>query len=346
MEPVMMKEILEEADILGNVLKQNEPVFKEIAREFKDRNIRFVIIAGRGTSDHAAVYAKYLFEAILKKPVALAAPSISTIFDAKLDIGRDTMVIGISQSGCAQDVDAVLKDARSTGSLTIAITNAADSLLSQTAEYDLNCYAGLEKSVAATKTFSATLQIIAGIVAFISEDTALVGQLANIGEWIRKVYDLRPSIESMAKKYKGLDECIVLSRGYTYPIALEMTLKLEECAYINASALSISDFMHGPIAMINQGAKCFLIADKGPFMKQYLELYDILATYGADTLMLTNDESVIEGRNTLFLPDCESSIAQPLIYITAIQIFVCLLSIYKGLDPDVPRNLRKVTITR
>lgn len=347
MIPVMMQEILEEANVFDICLEENKHVFQEIVGEYKKRNIRFIIIAGRGTSDHAAVYAKYIYETLLKKPVSLAAPSISTIFDTKLDTGKDTLFIGISQSGCAEDVTNVIKDARGSGSLTISITNAPDSLLAKAAEYSLNCHAGLEKSVAATKTFSATLQIIAGLAAYLQDDKALIQKLTDMDEWVQEAYKLQPKIRELVKKFRTMKECVVLSRGYTYPIALEMALKLQECTYVKADGLSVSDFMHGPIAMINRGAICFLIADKGPFFEQYIELYKKLCAYGAKVLLITNDAEVARNSKlSLLVPNSQSAIVSPLIYTTVIQIFVYLLALQKGLNPDVPRNLSKVTITR
>lgn len=342
----MLKEILEESSVLGYCIQRNGDAFASIAREYKKRGIRFVILAARGTSDHAAVYGKYLFETVLGIPAALAAPSVATGFKSRLHAGSDTLFIGISQSGEAEDVLETMRNVHASGALTVSITNECYSPLAKESGFSLLCYAGAEKSVAATKTFSATLQILAGLIGYLQGDQRLIKELMDSGIWIREVYKKQQEIDKIACELSQMNACTVLSRGLCYAIALEMALKLKECAYVKADAMAISDFMHGPIAAVGRGETCFIIADKGPFMKQYLSLVDQLMEGGTKVVLITNDAlAVREDALSILVPDSGNPIISPMVFATTIQFFACMLALSKDLNPDEPRNLKKVTIT-
>ena len=228
---LMWKEIMEQPEVLKNCQKVNAEVIAKAAAEIKSRKISSVVIAARGTSDHAAIYGKYVFETLLGIPVVLAAPSVVTVYGGKLKL-QESLVIGISQSGKAGDAAEILKAGNACGAVTVAVTNYNDSPLAALAGYHLFCAAGDEKSVAATKTFSAQMYLLAMLATELSGDAALKEKFERVPQNLTGVFAIADTVKDIVKRYRFMKECFVLARGFNYPIAMESALKIQETSYI------------------------------------------------------------------------------------------------------------------
>ncbi len=342
---LMLAEIREQPDAVNRSLDGNSPVVARIAEEVRARGIRYVVIAARGTSDHAAIYAKYLLETTLRIPVSLAAPSVFTLYDTILDF-RDTLVMGISQSGQGTDVVEVVQSAREQGSYTVGVTNFDDSPLAAAADETLLLHAGLERSVAATKTYTTSLAVLGLLVATIAKDDALERDLRNVPDHLGAVLDLNEAIEDLSERYTYMTDCLVVARGMNQCTAMEAGLKLAETSYIISHAYSGADLEHGPIAVVDRGFPCIMFNTEGKAHEQILSLAEKLKARGAERLMIAHDEASLHAcRRCIRIPFRVPERVSPLVYIAAAQLFAYHLSIHRGSDPDNPRGLKKVTQT-
>lgn len=343
---LMEKEILEQAHVLPGILNKNADVFSRIARELKDKEIPFVIIAARGTSDNAAIFGKYAIETATGIPVVLAAPSVSTVYSRPYR-AADAMIIGISQSGEAADVLNVIADGKRNGALTLAITNNPASALACEAKYHLDCGVGAEISVAATKTFTAELLLLAGLMALLSSDADFNLGMSRLAADLKNCMGLKDELYKLADQHKHMEACFTLSRGYDYSIALESALKMQECAYVKSHGFSLADFMHGPISLVDVDTHCFLFCRKGLFENEYIGLLERLREMRANVTVFTDDTTIKSlAENIIEVPRPSHQVLSPIYFAVAAQLYACGLSLAKGLNPDCPRNLRKVTVTK
>ncbi|MFA6309188.1 MAG: SIS domain-containing protein [Clostridia bacterium] len=343
---MMWDEISEQPVRLMKCYDSNKETIKKIVGEIKGKNISSVMIAARGTSDHAGMYAKYLIEYELGLPVALADSSIVTIYRRKMNL-KNSLVIGISQSGAAQDVLEVLKDAENSGALTVSITNDEASPLAKGARYHLYCNAGPEKSVAATKTCSTEMFALANLISEWSGNEEMKKELLTVPENITKLFDKKDYIISRADRYRFMNECFVLARGINYPIAIEAALKFQETSYVKAQAYATSDFQHGPYAMIQKDTPVFVFAPNGPSLKDTTSMIEKLKNSEADIIVFSNNKEVLAMGNISYeIPQTSNDMISPFYNLVMAQLFACRLSLAKGLNPDSPRSLSKVTITR
>ncbi|MFO7637436.1 MAG: SIS domain-containing protein [Clostridia bacterium] len=342
----MMREILSQPEIIEKCIIENRAIALEIAGVIKKRNIRHIWIAARGTSDHAAIYAKYMLEIHTGIPVGLAAPSVITIYHANLDFS-DSLVIAISQSGKALDALEVLRQGKRTGALTLALTNDGESPLAREAGYHISCLAGEEVSVAATKTFTSTLINLALLTWAMTGKKDLMDEIASI-PGIMETYLSRYEMPAgFIGRLKDMEECFVLSRGTGYPVALEGALKIQETCYVRAKGYAISDFYHGPLAMMEKGFPVLVIAPGSSIDRDIRAILDKLRDIGAKLIVFSDNIEFLELADMAFpMPEGLGYSSAPLIYTTAMQRFACMLSLEKGLDPDRPRNLQKVTLTK
>ncbi len=343
----MIREIKEQPEVLTGCIQKNTLLIKEIVNQIKTKKIESVLIAARGTSDHAGIYGKYIIEHQLGIPVALAAPSILTIYKRSLKL-ENTMVIGISQSGKAEDVLEVIKSAKAQGALSLSITNDCDSPLAKDADFHLFADAGLEKSVAATKTFTAQMMLLAVLAAEWAQNSDFVDELSKVPENVIKVIALEDMIEDKAQRYRYMEDCFVLARGINYPAALEGALKIQETTYVRAKGYAISDFHHGPFAMVEQGTPVIVFAPDGESLNDAKEMVEKLNTAGAEIILVTNrsDEFNEDVEIVFEMPETSNDLISPFYNVVWAQIFACKLAQAKGLNPDAPRGLKKVTITR
>lgn len=341
----MWDEIQEQPVALARCLKDLGTV-REVVKAIRSQNINFVYIVARGTSDHAAVYGKYLMEMILGIPVALAASSVLTVYQRDVKL-KNTLVIGISQSGKAADALEVIKNANAQGAITMTITNAPDSPLAKEAKFHLFCDAGLEISVAATKTFTSEMLLLAELVAEWAADANFKKDLAQVPEKIAHTLELSKNIADKVVRYRFMNECFVLARGINYAIALETALKIQETNYVRAKAFATSDFLHGPIAMVNRELPIFVLAPSGPSLNDLQAMIEKLQQNQAELVIISNQKELLaQGACSFAIPDTDNDAISPFLNVVVAQMFACQLALVKGLNPDSPRGLNKVTITK
>jgi glucosamine--fructose-6-phosphate aminotransferase (isomerizing) len=304
-----------------------------------------VIIAARGTSDHAAVYAQYVLGIRNRLPVALAAPSIVSLYGVAPAFQR-SLVIGISQSGASPDVVGVVAAARDQGRPTLAITNEPASELASNAEVVIDLSAGPERGMAATKTYTAELAAVAALSAALLDDETSWVDLGRAAELMKEAMATEARARSAAAGRVGMDRCVVLGRGYDYATAREWALKLKELAYVMADPYSSADFQHGPVALVEPGFPVLAVAPRGVPARGLRELLDRLRRRGADLVIISDDATTLAGADDgIAVPAGLPEWLMPLVDIVPGQWFALGLTEAKGLDPETPRNLRKVTRT-
>jgi len=343
----LKSEILEQPKVLAHLLEGQMDTAREIARAVKGRGVEYVFLVARGTSDNAGVYGKYLWGAVNGLPVALAAPSLFSIYGTP-PVVKNALVVGISQSGQSPDIVSVLEQGRQQGALSLAITNAADSPLAKAADWVLDVSAGEEKAVAATKTYTAQLMAIAMLSAALSGDAAQAQVLSGEPALVEEVLSLDGRIEEVAERYRYMSQCVVLGRGYNYATAFEWSLKLKELAYVVAEPYSSADFRHGPIAIVERGFPVLAAAPRGAVLPDMLNLLSRLVNdRKAELIALSDDDEVLGlARTALRLPAGMAEWISPLVTIVPAQLFCYHLTRAKGWDTEKPRGLHKVTETR
>ncbi len=339
---LMAAEIKEQPEVFARLLRDGQRPIREVARTIAARKPRFVLFVARGTSDHAALYAKYLVETRLGLPAGLASPSTMTIYDARPDL-RDVLVVAISQSGSSPDLLDPVARARAAGAITVAITNAPDSPLVGAAEYHLDVLAGPERAVAATKSYTAELlTLYLFIEALAGGDGAAARALPARAA---TVLAREEAVAALAVRYRFAEQMVVTARGYNYPTAREVALKLMETSYLVAHAFSGADLLHGPMAMIERGFPVIAIVPVGPGGMALRPVLERLREREADTLIVGDPDAARLGTVGLALPDAGPEVLTPLLTILPMQQFAWYLARQRGGDPDQPRGLQKVTET-
>jgi glucosamine--fructose-6-phosphate aminotransferase (isomerizing) len=340
----MLREIREQPEALERLLGEELDKVRALAEAARRREVPLLFIAARGTSDHAAVYAKYLVEIVAGLPVALAAPSVFTLYGARVRLDR-ALVLGISQSGKAADAIQVLKEARDGGCLTGCITNDPESLMAEAAEHPLSCHAGEERSLPATKTYTTSLALVHALAACLAAREDLLEDLRRAPDLLRQALRMEAAIQEHAERYRYMEECVVLARGVNQCSALETALKLSETSYLRAHPYSAADFLHGPIAVVEEGYPCFLFAPGGLGYPSMVELAGELERRGAEMLVLSDQEELLARAKTPLPMPAAPEFLSPLVGIVVAQLFAYHLARVKGRDPDRPRGLKKVTHT-
>ena len=343
----LSEEIHEQPAVLARLLdRQAEPV-RRLAASLRAREVDFVFVAARGTSDNAGLYAKYLWGASNGLPVALAAPSLFTAY-ARPPALRRALVVAISQSGQSPDIVAVLDEARRQGAPTLAIVNDAASPLARAADAVVDVCAGPEQAVAATKSYTAQLMAIAMLSAAFAGDEARWSELARVPGLVERVLSLDDAIGERAERYRFMAHCVVLGRGFNYATAFEWALKLKELAYVIAEPYSSADFQHGPVAMVERGFPVLAVAPGGAVFDDTRALLARLVEEKQVELLVVSDrdEALSLAHTPLRLPAGETEWLSPLVAIVPAQLFCYHLTRTKGYDTEAPRGLRKVTLTR
>lgn len=344
----MLEEIKQQPDVLAGLEEANRETLHALVNELKERKIRNAVLAGRGTSDHACIFAQYVLGLTSGLVTGLAMPSLLTLYGAQFDLS-DHLVIGISQSGRAADALAVLNAAKAGGGVTVAVTNDPESPMALAAQYHLYCNAGPEVSVAATKTFTAQLGLIVLLAAYLAGDGALLADFHGLPEALRRLDRLcDEKIEETARRYREIRDGFVLSRGITYPIALESMLKVQETCYVKMRGYAVSDFYHGPLAQVEEDTSVIVFAPNGAAEQDHIEMIRRLESIGAKPLVVTPEGSAAAGESeTVFLlPDTGNEITEAFLFAMFAQRFAESLCGLKGMNPDAPRNLKKITVTR
>ena len=352
----MREEIRQQPETLERTLHDESARAQSLRQHFARNPPRLIVLAARGTSDNAAQFGRYLLEISTGIPVSLAAPSVVTLYRAKVQL-KDAVVVAISQSGESTDTNLVLEEARAAGAFTIGITNESESTLAQTAEHALLVRAGKERSVAATKTYTGQL-LCFYLLAHALGAAIELSELERIPDWTRKALALEQEIRTRAERYCFMQHAVCVGRGLNYSNSFEFALKLMETCYVVAERFSSADLLHGPIAMLERSFPAFLFCPPGVTWKPICELLERLQAIGADALAITDrSNSQVAGARGLTaqpltipaeigtrgaLPE---DIYTPIPYIIPAQLFAASLAEVKRLDPDRPRTLSKVTQT-
>lgn len=355
-DTLMWKEINETPRIFGEIQANNQEVMQKLVADIKAGSATNFVAAARGTSDHALIYFKYMLEVNSEYTVGLSAPSVVTLYKGKINY-TNSIVIGCSQSGKAADVLEIIRRGNEQGSITIAVTNDPESPMAKEAKYHLWCSAGLESSVAATKTFSSQLFVLLWLASELSNHKEDLLHLKNLKQEIEKII---PQIDALttkyAEKFKNMKSGFVLSRGMTYAIALEATLKLQETCYIQMKGYAGSDFYHGPMAMVNEETPVIIYCAKNNgdaemqklVREDQMKCIEKMISLNAPVLLVTND-NVLTGKAKC--NDALISFGVPeevcmFAFALFAQMLACKISCAIGNNPDSPRALNKVTITK
>jgi glucosamine--fructose-6-phosphate aminotransferase (isomerizing) len=345
-ESHLYREIHEQPQALGRLLEQEPGDIERLAEALSKSGISQVVIAARGTSDNAARYAQYVLGAMNGLTVALATPSLFSIYRKPPRL-KDALVLGISQSGKSPDIVAVLAEARRQGALTAAITNRPDSDLAQQADHVIELHAGEERSVAATKTYTSELAVIALLSAELAEDAGRQSALRKVPALVAEALATSKEAALAAARWREADRCVVIGRGYNYATAFELALKLKELTYSVAEPYSSADFRHGPLAMIQPGFPVILIAASGAMLEEMKELARDVRQLGAELIVIGDDKGILDSAEVgLRLPQGIPEWLSPLVAIVPGQLLAMHLAAVRGIDLDRPRALRKVTETR
>ncbi len=341
-------EILEQPAVLERWLATQMDAVRAVAAAIAGRDIEYVFLAARGTSDHAGVYAQYVWGSRNRLAVALAAPSLFTMYPQAPRVEK-ALVVGISQSGQSPDVVGVIAEGRRQGAVTLAVTNDPGSPLAQTAEFHLDIGAGREQAVAATKTYTAELLALAALsVALAGNDPADLAALGRVPAAVQAALALEETAAQLAEQHRTMGHCVVLGRGYNYATAQEWALKLKELTYVLADVYSTADFQHGPIAILEEGFPVLAVTLGGAvFADEVALLRRLRDDYKADLLLVSDeDEALRLTPAALRLPAGLPEWLTPLVAIVPAQLYCYHLTRAKGYDPEQPRTLRKVTLTQ
>ncbi|MBE6673723.1 MAG: SIS domain-containing protein [Ruminococcaceae bacterium] len=340
------KEIREQPAVLASLKDKNIAVLKTLVEEIKEKNINNVYFVARGTSDHACIYAQYLFGIVLGIPCTLGIPSVVTQYNSEIKF-NNSLVIGVSQSGRAEDVNAVLESANRQGITTLAITNYETSLLANTAKYHLFCNAGEEKSIAATKTFTSQMYLLALLCAEWSQNNELIKALGAVPSQIDEALNyLKDSIAEIVKSLLDYKEGVVLGRGLSYAIALEGALKILETNKMKVKGYPISDFYHGPVAQLHNSDLAIVLAQSGIMENDSIKMIEKLKAVGARTVIISDKEELLYGNHNIKISNTNSEFTIPFIFAIAVQMIALELVLAKGIDPDKSNVIAKITVTK
>lgn len=339
----MRSELGESPSLLERLLGGAVDQVEAVARTVRERRIDVVVIAARGTSDHAALYGQYVLGSRNRLLVVPAAPSLVSIYGTPPRL-RDALVIGISQSGRSPDVVAVLEQARSQGAPTVAITNDGRSELAAAADHVIELEAGPERAVAATKTYLAEIAVMAMLSSALSGDRKSALELRAIPEALRSTLLEEQRVADIARAWATEQECVILARGFHYATAREWALKLKELARVLADPYSGADFQHGPIALVQPGFPILAVATTGPALDGMSELLERVRGQGARLLVMSDVPALQALGDGIPLPTAPEWLS-PLVAIIPAQLFAYHLALARGLDTEAPRNLSKVTLT-
>ena len=344
MNKILIKEILEQPDIIENLVLNEAKHLKNICSDLKGK-FDYILIAARGTSDNAARYAQYLLGAHNNIQVALATPSLFTIYGAPPTL-KNSLVLGISQSGQSPDIVSVLETAQKQGCPTICITNDESSPLANVSDFIIPLKAGNETAIAATKTYTSSLSALALFSCFLNDDKLRLKDLQRLPEKISVT--INNSLDNIEQtiRYRYMEHCVVIGRGFNYSTAFEISLKIKELTRVIAVPYSSADFRHGPIATVNQGFPIFIVAPSGKMFKHIIDFTGKLLDLGAELIVISDNQEILNRGKVIFnLPVGVPEWLSPIISIIPGQLFARQLAIEKGYDSDNPEGLNKVTET-
>jgi glucosamine--fructose-6-phosphate aminotransferase (isomerizing) len=341
---LMAAEIREQPEVFARVLRDGLEPIRRVAAAVRARRPRFVLFVARGTSDNAALYAKYLVETRLALPAGLVSPSTMTVYDARPQLA-DVLVVAVSQSGGSPDLVEPVLRARAGGAITLAVTNSPDSPLAAAAELHLDVLAGPERAVAATKSYTAQLLTLYLLAEALAEGDLGAADLVALPGRARTILAREGEVARLAVRYRFAEQIVVTARGFNFPTALEAALKLMETSYLVCHAFSGADLLHGPLAMIDRGFPVIAVAPAGRGGEALRPVLEQLGERGADILVAGDPALCRLGTVQLPLADLGPEALSPVLAIVPMQQLAWHLARERGGDPDQPRGLRKVTET-
>jgi glucosamine--fructose-6-phosphate aminotransferase (isomerizing) len=335
----MMREINEIPDATARLLDASGTAIAAAGRDIRTRDPRFLVTVARGSSDHVASFMKYAVELTAGIPVASVGPSVASIYGARLRLAGSAC-LAISQSGKSPDIVAMAEEAKRGGALTVALTNTADSPLARASDHAIDIAAGVEKSVAATKTFVNSAVAGLALLAHCTDDQALLAALAELPQHFRKAIDC--DWMQLTGALDGANSLFILGRGPSFAIANEAALKFKETCGVHAEAYSAAEVMHGPLALVTPGFPVLALAARDLSEPSMAETAEALRAKQA-AVFITSDHT----RNAARLPFAATGhpLTDPLALIVSFYAFVEAFARHRGLNPDQPRNLKKVTET-
>jgi glutamine---fructose-6-phosphate transaminase (isomerizing) len=337
----MRAEIAEQPAVLAGVLGRRAEIVT-VADAIRRRAPRFALLAARGSSDHAALYAKYLIEVLLRLPAGLASPSTTTLYGAEPDLA-DVLFVTVSQSGGSPDLVEATRAARRCGALTVAVTNTPDSPLAAGAELSVDIGAGPERAVAATKTYTASLLALYLLVDAVGGGSG--DEAAGIGELAERALGSSAAVDEAVDRYRFVARMVTTGRGYSSATAAETALKLAETSYLSARAYSGADLLHGPVAAIDSDTGVLAVTSAGRGGAAMREVVAAVRERGAEVLAVGSAASEVDASLRIDVPRTAEEVA-PILEVLPLQQLALGLSLARGGDPDRPRGLSKVTRTR
>ena len=340
MNTLMRAEALEAPSVAERLFSENQQLLDEVAQYLNQKNPYSIVSIARGSSDHAAQYLNYLATAKMGKLTTSLSMSALTLYQAELDVSK-SVGIAISQSGQSPDIILPIEYMRSHNAPTIALVNDMNSPLAKASEWTIPLHAGPEHSVAATKSFIASLTASAGLMATWKNDLELTRGLHHLPDDLLKAQNL--DWTSPIDVLKDAKQIMIVGRGYGLALALEAALKLKETCSIQAEAFSAAEIKHGPQALIKEGYPILIFANRGPALHSMLDLAEDLKSRGANVILAA--PSFVKDKQL----EIQTTHAEELDVITAIQSFYLMveeLSRSLGFNPDLPRHLAKVTKTK
>ncbi|MGV8024936.1 MAG: SIS domain-containing protein [Anaerolineaceae bacterium] len=337
-------EITQQPELASILIHQEYSRIKEIVKKVHT-NFDYVLFAARGSSDNAARYAQYLFGINNRFQVALATPSLFTLYSTPPNL-RNALIISISQSGMSPDIVEIIKNSKMQKCTSICITNNPDSPLASESDFTIPIHAGEEKAIAATKSYTNSLITLAMLSAAFLENDEFSNQLEQIPDFMKTTIDFAESSLDFIQRYRYIESCAVLGRGLNYSTAFEIALKIKELTGVNADPYSSADFKHGPIATVYKGFPVFVIAPYGKVFNDMQQMFHDVKALKAETITIAADDKILSESNLGFkIPSDIPETLSPIVSVIPGQFFGRQLAIERGLNPDKPEGLRKVTET-
>jgi glucosamine--fructose-6-phosphate aminotransferase (isomerizing) len=342
----LRSEIAEQPEVIARLLRDGAAGVETVAAGIRARGVHHVVMAARGSSDNAARYAQYLFGAHNRLTVTLATPSLFTRYKAP-PLMTGALVVGVSQSGESPDLVAVVEEGRRQGCPTLAITNVAGSPLTRVADHTIVLLAGAERSIAATKTYTAQLTALAMLSTALAGDGVRQRELQRVPAFVATALAVGDSaIAAAADTLKSAGHGVVLGRGFNFATAFEIALKAKELAYVAVEPYSSADFQHGPIALIDTGFAAIVVNVTGAVSAEVEDVLRAIVARGARPVVLSNRPSSLALASApIPLAEDMPEWLSPIAAVVPGQLLAFHLSRARGFDPDQPRGLQKVTKT-
>ncbi len=333
----MHKEIFETPGVLEKIHKRNSEI-KKVFEKISNFAPESIMEVSRGTSDNAALYGRYALEYSARLPVSLAAFSLYTWY-GKFPNAKKSLVIGISQSGETEDVCDVIEITRKSGALTLGITNTKNSTLFEKSEIAIFLNAGKEKSIAATKTYSATLMVFLELAVLFGAESDFKKLLGGVNN----VLSREEEIKEIAERYRFANDLIVIGRGFNYATSNETALKMRETSQMNATGFSAIDFLHGPLASVSPLTPIVFFIPEDATFRSNMEVLRKIKDKGGDVLVVSDKKEALELADVSFRIPPSDTLSYPIVNVVFAQLFAFETAVLKRKNPDKPQFLSKIT---